>query len=300
MARHARATPPAAEGATLVEHSKIKITSLNLPQQLTLEGLLDYLEEHSGRRLIAQPLTDSQGLELSGVRLSTADTDYVFYPTATSEPHREHILLRGFIQTALLGGSKGISSSDLETLMPDLGHDQVGPVLPVDPATSDRTLEAEVLATLVGERLVWPSLPQLPTMDGVLEELKPLRESLAAASGRASFLGYFDTASSRLYRTVIEISDAALALRPYSSPGVDRLARTAARRAGRSAEMADAFVEAACLEAARRARFVRPAGFATAAGPAGAQDYATEVSRLRRVAALHQSRELHALVDSAA
>lgn len=55
------------------------------------------------------------------------------------------------------------------------------------------------------------------------------------------------------YRCVIEIDDAALTLQEYRQPEMEKAARAAGRNAGLSAAEADAFAEAAQLEAARNA-----------------------------------------------
>ncbi len=90
----------------------------------------------------------------------------------------------------------------------------------------------------------------------------------------------------RLYRRVIEIRDARLALRPYLHHAAGVAADAAARRCGLSGRAADAFVEATNLAAAARARAAgATAGQDAESGPPnGGQTFDDELAWLLLVA----------------
>ncbi|MFF3141272.1 MAB_1171c family putative transporter [Streptomyces sp. NPDC057927] len=101
------------------------------------------------------------------------------------------------------------------------------------------------------------------------------------------------------YRCVIEIDDAALALQEYRQPEIEKTARAAGRNAGLSAAEADAFAEAAQLEAARNAQGQRHKPLLpTDYSPADSKDFVANLRRLRLIARAYNSPELQAFLAS--
>lgn len=151
----------------------------------------------------------------------------------------------------------------------------------------------------IGFILVGSSIPAFgvawrTVQDGRLHrELQPLWQDLTAVTPDIVLrAGLLRSPRLRLYRRVIEIRDAALALDPYAAPGVRERAQAAALRAGFDPATSPA-AEALWLRAAREAKAggAAPAGSAQERGSDGIDDldFATEVERLVRLGRIYHS-----------
>lgn len=286
-------------GRSLLEYGRERLSRLGLSAAPDLAGFLNRLEERSRRKLVAHPMPEAaeRRLEISTVRLSTSDADHVFYPTAASPSHRMHLLLRAFIYTAMLNGSEGISAADLQRTMPDVPLLQVHDVLPLHDTAASTADESEMLATLAGERFVRLH-DRAPRM--MIDDLTPLWASLVDSPGDG-LLAQLDTEDLKLYRMVIEIAEARLALRLFRHPSTEQRARSIARQASLGPDLTVALIEVAHLDSARQARLeqhsnaVRP----EFTGSPWNVDYASEISRLMHMSEIYRRRELRLVMQSA-
>jgi len=192
------------------------VEELNPPAPFTLDGFRTWLEERYDRRvlLIATPMPPGGP---SGVWLRTDSADYFHYEERTSPFHQAHIVAT-LAAHLLLAGSEGggasrylISALDLQARQPFHG---------IDIGDSISRSETEALAFEILRRT--GSFPGALQSHMLLWRLKPLQSALLAVApsaaadlGRATPIGV----TSRLYRTVIDIRDAALTLVPHSAAG---------------------------------------------------------------------------------
>lgn len=151
----------------------------------------------------------------------------------------------------------------------------------------------------IGTILVGSSIPAFGVAWRTVQDgrhhrkLQPLWQDLTAVTPDIVLrTGLLRSPRLRLYRRVIEIRDAALALDPYATREMRERARTAARQAGFAPATSPA-TEALWLRAAReaKARGASPVGSAQKAGAEGIDDldFTTEVERLIQLAQVYHS-----------
>ena len=189
----------------------------------------------------------------SGIWLRTASADYFYYEEQTSPFHQAHIVL-SLAAHVLLGNTSGASVDP--RLVPDVSPALTRIMVDGNVGSSLTRLEAETFAFLALEYARPAAYP--PSLARrALRQLRPLhsalRETVPEATGAVA-CRFWPAASFRLHRQVIQIRDAALALRPYRDPQVAAVATRAARAAGLAGGDLAAAVEASVLSAAMRAR----------------------------------------------
>ena len=259
---------------------------LAVPVPFELTEFRARIERHTQRVVKLIPTVMRAGAP-SGIWLRTASADYFYYEEQTSPFHQAHIVL-SLAAHVLLGDTSGASVDP--RLVPD-----VSPALArimIDGIVSSplTRLEAETFAFLALEYARPAAYP--PSLARrALRQLRPLhsalREAVPEVKGAAA-CGFWPAASFRLHRQVIQIRDAALALRPYRDPQVAAVATRAARAAGLAGGDLAAAVEASVLSAAMRARAAGDpmrnvaghAGLPPVAGP----DLRSEAACLAKVA----------------
>lgn len=204
--------------------------------------------------------------------------------------------LRRALRIAVAGYAAGLLYCAARTadVVAALLHVQARPWAPVRP------LAASTAALLIIGGLTLPALgPRLSALRGwgsrhrAYRCMYPLWSALCSAVPTVALnplprwpLRGLDQ---RLYRQVIEVSDARVALRGYFVPAVAARARRLAERAGLDDDAVEAVVEAAWLRAAVRARKIGrdPGGTEQAPPPAAGADLAGEVARLVTVASAY-------------
>jgi hypothetical protein len=199
MRKALRATNPAfSRLASLVDE-------LDLPRPFTFEGFRATLEQHCHRRVILAAAAMPPGAP-SGVWLRTDPADYLYYEEWTSPFHQAHI-------AATLAAHLLSANREAERV-------------------SHQLVEAEAFAFEVLRRT--GSFPGALQSRILRRRLHPLRSALLAAVPTA--VGDIAAeapsgATARLYRSVIEIRDAALALRSYGAEQVASLSHQAQLKA---------------------------------------------------------------------
>jgi hypothetical protein len=186
------------------------IQQLDPPAPFTLDGFRTWLEQHC-RRVIRMMSTTMPPGAPSGVWLQADSADFLFYEEQTSAFHQAHIVA-SLAARILLAGPAGVAVS--QQLIPNVDVQSQRLFLGARIGDAVSHSEAEAFALEVLQR----SCPFPGDLQAglLLRHLQPLRSVLldavptaAHAAGPGSPVG----AAARLYYAVIEIRDAALALR---------------------------------------------------------------------------------------
>ncbi len=190
---------------------------LGPPVPFTMHGLQSCLEQHSGRAVRLPSPTMPPGAP-SGAWLQTDSTDFLFYEEQTSPFHQAHIVSSLAAHIVMGDKAAGTIASQLVPKV-DLPLGRMIPGSQIGDAVS--RAEAERFAIEVLRRS--GQFPGDLRARRLLRRLRPLRSALLAAVPSAAQTtadpGVPRDATFRLYCAVIEIRDAALALRHDGSPG---------------------------------------------------------------------------------
>jgi len=225
---------------------------LAVPVPFELTEFRARIERHTQRVVELIPTVMREGAP-SGIWLRTASADYFYYEEQTSPFHQAHIVL-SLAAHVLLGDSSGGSVDP--RLVPDVSPELARIMIDGNVGSPLTRLEAETFAFLALDYARPAAYP--PSLARrALRQLRPLhlalREVVPEATGAVA-CRFWPAASFRLHRQVIDIRDAALALRPYRDPEVAAFATQAARAARLvGCDLASA-LEASVLSAAMRAR----------------------------------------------
>jgi hypothetical protein len=186
----------------------------------------------------------------------TASADYLYYEGRTSPFHQAHILVCLAAYVILEGEPQTwVDPRLIPDVSPRLAELMLGAVgcAPV----GDQDAEAFAVRALdrAGVLACPPSVARW-----FLQQLGPLHAALQAVPEAAQHTGHpaSGPARVRLHRNVVEIRDAALALRPYRTQRAAADAAAVARAAGLAGEPYAACVEAGALAAAIAARKIGP------------------------------------------
>ncbi|MGW3308319.1 DUF6545 domain-containing protein [Streptomyces sp. NPDC001073] len=254
-------------------------------QTASLDLLVQQVYSRHGRRLKVHAWHIDDG-DLPVTRISVSNTDHVFYPSDTSEPHRQHILLREIAARALTDRVPLQNSAvphPVHALFPAISREAVAESLPDLPAPPDAAT-VEHLATFLGLCL----MPPPATSGRTLAALEPLRRMLMRGGAPPVEA---TTAPSYLYRQVIDINDALWRLRRHLSPHVRAQAEQSVQRAGMRGLAASAASAAIQWRAALIAEQREPPGKDPLPLPPAGRDFTSEVRRLVALAhAFHDPR----------
>jgi hypothetical protein len=242
---------------------------LAVPVPFELTEFRARIERHTQRVVKLNPAVMRADAP-SGIWLRTASADYFYYEEQTSPFHQAHIVL-SLAAHVLRGNTSGASVDP--RLVPDVSPALTRIMVDGNVGSSLTRLEGETFAFLA---LDYARPAAYPEARRALRQLRPLHSALLEAVPEATgavACRFWPAASFRLHRQVIQIRDAALALRPYRDPQVAAVATRAARAAGLASGDLAAAVEASVLSAAIRAR---AAGYPmrNAAGHAGLSPFA--------------------------
>jgi hypothetical protein len=230
----------------------VVVRQLAVPVPFELTEFRARIERHTQRVVKLIPAVMRADAP-SGIWLRTASADYFYYEEQTSPFHQAHIVL-SLAAHVLLGDTSGASVDP--RLVPDV-RPALARIMIDGTASSPLTrLDAETFAFLALD-YARPAPYPASLARRALRQLRPLhsalREAVPEVTG-AEACGFWPGASFRLHRQVVQIRDAALALRPYRDPQVAAIATRAARAAGLAGGDLAAAVEASVLSAAMRAR----------------------------------------------
>ena len=132
-----------------------------LPDPFTVAGFCAAVSDRRGRALRLLPKQTRVGP--CGVWLALPDLDYIFYEDATSQLHREHIILHELGHVLCdHQPTEVIDDEVLGQLLPSLDPRMVRRVLGRTTYTAVEEQEAEMLAALVRERVERRARPSSP------------------------------------------------------------------------------------------------------------------------------------------
>ncbi len=216
-----------------------------------MDAFCECLERQSDRPVRLVPEDLWAGVP-SGVYVRTADADYLCYERQTSPFHQAHVLVC-LAAEVLLGGGPGPRVD--RRLFPDVSPRLAELILGGAQGAGVGESAAEAFALEAMDRAAVSACPA-SVARWFMRQLRPLHTALLEAkpeAARPPGTPGPEPARRRLHRQVIEIRDAALALRPYRSQQVIGHAAAMARAAGLRGEAYAAAVEAGALAAAIRA-----------------------------------------------
>ncbi|MEC3973705.1 hypothetical protein [Amycolatopsis sp. H20-H5] len=133
--------------------------TVTLPEPFDAEAFVALLARQRGRPIELMPVSVPSGGPC-GLLMSTERADYILCPTDTTALHQRHILLHevGHLLCGHTGSGAGADGAALDaavtgTLMPNLSPELVRRVLGRTTYTEVQEREAELLATLLAQRV---------------------------------------------------------------------------------------------------------------------------------------------------
>ena len=199
------------------KHLAAFVDQLDPPVPFTMHGLQSRLEQHCRRAVRLLSATMPPGAP-SGAWLRTDGTDFLFYEEHTSPFHQAHIV-SSLVAHILLGGTAG--GTIARQLVPNVDL-PLGRMIPGSQI-------GDAISPAEAERFAFEILRRGGQFPGnlqallLLRRLRRLRSALLTAVPSAAQAAASSAAprgaTFRLYCVVIEIRDAALALRPSGAPG---------------------------------------------------------------------------------
>ena len=152
-------------GRALWQRAREVADAVNLPEPFDAEAFVAGLAAQRGRPIELMPVSAPDGAPC-GLLMSTERADYILYPTNTTALHRRHILLHevGHLVCGHTGPDSGpdgvaIDAAAGRQLMPNLSPELVRRVLGRTTYTEVEEREAELVATLLAQRVVRPEEP---------------------------------------------------------------------------------------------------------------------------------------------
>ncbi|WP_284741875.1 hypothetical protein [Amycolatopsis sp. RTGN1] len=195
---------------TFREWCESAVHTLPIPAPFTLEGFLEQVGDHSGRRIELLPAILGATAPC-GMLVGTDDVDYICFAANTSPLHRRHIVLHevGHLWLAHKGTTvaldstpiavSGVASTDptadaaedlgdsalaaLKTLLPDLPEAVIKRIMGRTVFDKREEREAELFALLAGPALTRAARIPAQPRDNVLERIREVFDAPAAGYG---------------------------------------------------------------------------------------------------------------------
>ena len=146
--------------------------AVSLPEPFDAGDFVAALAAERGRPIELMPVSAPEGAPC-GLLMSTERADYILYPTNTTALHRRHILLHevGHLLCGHVGADAGADGAAIgaaidaaagRQLMPNLSAELVRRVLGRTTYSEVEEREAELVASLLAQRVVRPAEPREP------------------------------------------------------------------------------------------------------------------------------------------
>lgn len=132
-----------------------RLREIELPVPFDAHAFCEALAIRRGRPIHLLPIpSDGEPGGLTGACLTIAEKDFIFYEGRTSAWHQDHIILHEAAHL-LLGHNSDIGADEesLRQLFPDFQPEVVRQILQRQTYTREDEREAELLATLILERV---------------------------------------------------------------------------------------------------------------------------------------------------
>ncbi|SEC09365.1 hypothetical protein SAMN04489727_2533 [Amycolatopsis tolypomycina] len=142
--------------------------AVSLPEPFDAEAFVARLAAERGRPIELMPVSVPAEGAPCGLLMSTERADYILYPTGTTALHRRHILLHevGHLLCGHVGSDAGADGVAIDAagrqLMPNLSPELVRRVLGRTTYSAVEEREAELVASLLAQRVVRTAEPREP------------------------------------------------------------------------------------------------------------------------------------------
>lgn len=131
-----------------------RLSQLPLPAPFTVDRFKEALVIHRGRSLTINAMPTLGPEAPSGVWIATETADHVFVDETARTLHREHIVLHELAHIVCdHQGAPAMTDEDVAALLPALNVEMVARVLGRTRYTQDEEQEAELLATMIAQRV---------------------------------------------------------------------------------------------------------------------------------------------------
>jgi len=186
------------------------VRTLPIPRPFTLEGFLEQVGDHSGRRIELLPAILGATAPC-GMLVGTDDVDYICFAANTSPLHRRHIVLHevghlwlehkgttvaldtptppdpaapGPVTAGPVAGDLGDSAlAALKTLLPDLPEAVIKRIMGRTVFDKREEREAELFALLAGPVITRAGRIPAQARDNVLDRIREVFDAPAAGCG---------------------------------------------------------------------------------------------------------------------
>ena len=157
-----------------------RLRELALPARFDARALCQTLAQRRGRPIVLRPVQSGAGP--CGVWVASLSADFIFYEQDTSPFHQQHIILHEASHLLCDHYAAPLAEAELRRLLfPDLQPAMVQRVLQRTTYSAEEEQEAELLASLLSERIsldappaAWPPEPEaaglLARLEASLEE----------------------------------------------------------------------------------------------------------------------------------
>jgi hypothetical protein len=140
--------------AALRRRCQQRLDGLQLPMPFTLAAFVEGLAKSRGRPLVIVDLPSFEDGGPSGAWIATDGADYVFVDRAARSLHRQHIVLHELAHMVFdHREALALSRADAATLLPDISNKTVARILGRSRYTETEEREAELLATMIAQRV---------------------------------------------------------------------------------------------------------------------------------------------------
>ncbi len=161
------------EAQALRRRCEDRLRQITIPEPYSLDAFCESIAATRGRKIHRLPMNGGGG-PIVGLWIATEDQDRIWYEANTSPLHQQHIVFHE-LSHLLCGHSPGIAPEHLQESFPDLSPAMLQRVLGRSTYDQADEQEAEMLATVIFERV---RQIQSRSLSGVGELASRLESSL--------------------------------------------------------------------------------------------------------------------------
>lgn len=160
-----------------------RVRELELPMPFDVESFCAVISEGRGRPIVLHPAASGAGPY--GLWAAGPSTDVIFYEEATSPLHQEHIILHELSHLLCSHEPAPVTEDEVaELLFPHLKRDTIQRVLRRGGYSTDEEREAEIMASLIVERVSDDSVQNEMRDPGERTVMERIQVSLDVESDR--------------------------------------------------------------------------------------------------------------------
>ena len=129
-----------------------RLRALALPATVDLAAVIRVVADQRSRRIVVQPV-DGMGGQTMGAWIATPETDVILYERRTTRVHQDHIVLHELSHLICGHQPSLLEPAVAAEIFPDLEPEVVRGVLARHGYSSTDEVEAEVMASVLSERV---------------------------------------------------------------------------------------------------------------------------------------------------